>query len=165
MLVALHAQLHLASIERGDRHVAAADFFVGPFATSCLDDEVLVDIVLPTDGSDESWGRYKLKTAEGSWPIGVAAACVRPDSTGSGGSATVTLGALTATPLELAPLQLGDRSTMNDTERSQLQDLIFGADPQWWSDELADANYRRRVAGIVAARSIAAAITQRTSND
>lgn len=163
VLVALGATLHLAS-EPGDRYVAASDFFVGPFTTSRQVDEVLLDIVINHDRSDETWGRYKLKSAEGSWPIGVASACLRPDPVGSGATVAVTLGALTETPVELPTLELSDCTTVSTAEQNNIQALINNADPRWWSDELADADYRSRVAATVATRAISAAITQRKTN-
>ena len=165
VLVALHAQLHLSSNERGERSVPASDFFVGPFATSRQDDEVLTAVVLPQDSATEVWGRYKLKHSEGGWPIGVASACLRPDSEGSGGTVTITLGALCETPVELDALRLRDCTTPDRSEQAQIRDLISDADPLWWSDELADASYRNRVAGTVATRAVSGAIAQRMSND
>ena len=164
VLVALGATLHLAS-ETGNRYVAASDFFVGPFVTSRHVDEILVKIVINHDRGDETWGRYKLKTAGGSWPTGVAAARLRPDPIGSGATVVVTLGALTETPVELASLRLSDCTTVSPTEQAQIQAIISDANPRWWSDELADADYRSRVASTVATRAISAAITQRKSND
>lgn len=136
-LVALGARMRLASA-RGVREVAAADFFTGAFTTDRRPDEVLAAVVLPSpDGP--AFGYHKLKFSESSWPIATAA-CVR----GPGGW-RVALGGVAATPL-LVTLESADPRHV----RAEVARVL--TEP--WSDVLADGDYRRRVAPVVALRAI-----------
>ncbi|MEU6796770.1 FAD binding domain-containing protein [Nonomuraea wenchangensis] len=149
-LVALDARLRLASAG-GVREVAAADFFTGAFATARRPDEVLAAVTLPAPTGARP-GYTKLKLAESSWPIATAA-CVP----GQDGGLRVAVGAVAATPL-LVTLDPPGAGVADPAWRAHVREVVGAALDEPWSDVLADGEYRRRVAPVVAARAVADAL-------
>lgn len=133
-LVALDAELELHG-PGGARHVPAADFFTGAQETARNDDELLVAISVAADS--RPWAYEKLKLSESSWPIATVAGTASP-----GGSVTLTLGAVSATPLRLKP-----------RSEAEIPELLDAALVAPWDDVLAPADYRRRVAPAIARRA------------
>ncbi|MFC4852196.1 FAD binding domain-containing protein [Actinophytocola glycyrrhizae] len=141
-LVALNARLRLAKAG-GTREVAAADFFLGAFATAREPDEVLTAITVPDTGATPGYVKFKL--AEGSWPIVTAATLAGP-------AIRVVLGGAAAVPVvvELA------RSSWREQLRSEVDRVLTRP----WDDVLAPGDYRARIAPVIAARSVAAALAE-----
>jgi carbon-monoxide dehydrogenase medium subunit len=162
-LVALHARMDIASLARGTRSVPAAEFFAAPFKTIMQTDEMLTAIAVEPDASGDRWGYYKLKSAESSWPVAVAAARLR-DRSGSRCELSVTIGATTAVPTSFAPVQLTHREHHLPDEASAIRHAVHSAAVDWWSDELGGAAYRRRVAGSIAVRAVEAAMSNRSGH-
>ena len=97
-VLALGGTLVLASA-RGERRVAAQDYFLGLFATARHDDELLVACELPcvaAAGSDERQHFDELARRHGDYAVAGLAACARPV-------------AGTLLDVRLAFLSLGDR--------------------------------------------------------
>ncbi|GAB3434652.1 FAD binding domain-containing protein [Actinophytocola sediminis] len=150
-LVALGARLRLARAG-GVREVAAAEFFLGAFRTVREPDEVLTAIVV--SDVDGPTGYLKFKLVEGSWPIVTAATVV--------GSTRlrVVLGGTAAVPVavELDPPSAG---TTDPAWRAHVTTVVTtGIDDAGggWDDVLAPGSYRRRIAPVIAARSVADAL-------
>lgn len=156
-LVALGASFVLASRQRGERIVAAERFFKGAFQTDLLPDELLVDILLPHDTDGDRWGYVKLKSAESSWPIATAAARLKGPN-GGPATLTVTIGGACTRPILLEPITLDTVQTLGDQERALIAANVARSNPVWWTDELADAAYRMRVAVPIAMRAAEAAM-------
>ena len=156
-LVALSASFVVASRARGERVVSAQRFFKGAFAADLAPDELLVDILLPYDAAGDRWAYVKLKSAESSWPIATAAARVREDAQGAS-TLTLTIGAACETPISLGPVDIAAAGEIGATERLRIIELVEQSAARWWTDALADARYRRRVAGSVAVRAAEAAL-------
>lgn len=137
LLVALDATLTAASV-RGRRELAAGEFFADAFRTRLADDELLVSIRIPALEDRTRFGYEKLKFHESSWPIVTAAAVVRPT-----GSVRLALGGCCPVPVAL--------------ELEDVSDVLDAVEPavvEAWSDALASAAYRRRVAPVVARRAV-----------
>lgn len=148
-LLAAEAVLTLAG-HGGERTVPAAGFFLGACTTALRPGELLTGISITAGAPADRWGYAKLKRSEGSWPIVVAAARVR------GASVSVTVGAATAVPWTVSVSVPDD---FGRGERQALAELVVTTGVDWWDDELADAAYRRRVAGVVAVRAVEDALT------
>jgi carbon-monoxide dehydrogenase medium subunit len=72
VMLALNAQF-LARSSRGDRMIAAADFFQGPFTTALAADEILTEIRIPAAGGPASGTYLKLERKVGDFAtVGVA---------------------------------------------------------------------------------------------
>lgn len=140
----------------GRRSVAAEDFFIGAYRTALAAGEVLAEIVIPAAASRHYFGYYKLKIAEGSWPIATAAVRLELGAWGNVVSVAIALGGVSARPIRLAqsidwrlPLQADVLAALGADCQNALEDQ--------WSDELATGAYRKRVIGVVAVRAARAA--------
>ncbi|MEO8503914.1 MAG: xanthine dehydrogenase family protein subunit M [Acidobacteriota bacterium] len=73
LAVALDARLRLQSV-RGERWVAAADFFLGLFSTVLEQDEMLTEIAIPTAQAGSGWAFVEVARRHGDYAqLGVAA--------------------------------------------------------------------------------------------
>ena len=73
VMVALAAQFRLQSV-RGDRWVAASDFYQGLFTTALEEDELLVEISVPAMAARSGWAFHEVARRPGDYAIvGVAA--------------------------------------------------------------------------------------------
>ena len=84
--LALDLELVARSAARGERTIAARDFFAGPFATALEPDELLTDVRLPPSNANAGSAYRALPQQASGYPIaGVAVVLVR--ASGAGGSA------------------------------------------------------------------------------
>jgi aerobic carbon-monoxide dehydrogenase medium subunit len=156
-LVALDATMVLADVHRS-RRLPAREFFRGPFTTALDVGELLVAVEVPDPAPTAAWGYRKLKHGGSGWPVATASAVVDRDPDGAITAARVTLGAVAAVPFTVAlpPALLDD--VASERTAAAVRDLVASADPEWWTDEQADATYRRRVAAPVAVRALSDAL-------
>jgi CO/xanthine dehydrogenase FAD-binding subunit len=159
-LVALGATMRLASA-RSDREVAARDFFLGPFRCAAEPDEALHEVAIPKMPDRTKVGYYKLKLCEGSWPVATAACSITFDGDGSLRSASLVLGGVSEAPIPLDEIErvMADTSMTRD-HLEEIGAIASNAIAHPWSDELADGEYRRKVAGVVARRAVSMALGQ-----
>lgn len=144
-LVGLAASLVLCS-SRSTREVPAALFFRDAFETCAAPDELLTQIRIPLPVPGVGLGYHKHKLCTASWPIATATAVV-----GGDGSASVTLGGVTAVPVTIALDPTAASPTVGDRRLVELVDAVL-VEP--WSDVLADEAYRRRIAPVVVRRAL-----------
>ena len=145
--------MRITSRKRVTRQVPASEFFRGAFRTTLLPDELLVDIIVPVDRVDDRWGYVKLKTTESSWPVVVAAARLTR-SEDQPPTVSVTLGAAAETPFGIDRFALARATGLEPAECDSIRHAVQNTPALWWSDELTDGTYRRRVAGVIAVRAI-----------
>jgi carbon-monoxide dehydrogenase medium subunit len=145
-LVALDASLHLAS-RRGTRNIPASAFFSGAFVTQRKPDEILTAISVPVAPVVTRTAYLKLKHSASSWPI-VTGACQRLNVNGKD-KIRLSLGAVAASPVLME--WIFDASIAED-HADRLAEEAMAAIAEGWSDELADARYRRKAAKAVATR-------------
>jgi carbon-monoxide dehydrogenase medium subunit len=140
-LVVLDAELELASTA-GMRRVAARDFFEGPFRTARRENEFLARILIPLrDGTKVA--RYaKYKSCASSWPI-VTVACVLYQR--EPWTLALSVGAAAGVPTFHA--FTGELQALRAPERwvDAVVRQAGAAVGSGWSDELADASYRRAI--------------------
>jgi CO/xanthine dehydrogenase FAD-binding subunit len=154
VLVALDATMHLDG-PGGARITPAAAFFLDAYTVDLRRGELLTGVSVAARAA--RLGYYKLKLAEGSWPIATAAAVLPPTDAGSGGAgysgAVVTLGAISTRPiqLDLAPVLDDDGRLPSDAD---VDDWVAAQIGEPWDDELAPGDYRRMVAGVVLRRAL-----------
>ncbi|AXF12711.1 molybdopterin dehydrogenase (plasmid) [Paraburkholderia graminis] len=145
-LCALEARFELRSVQ-GVRYVPAREFFVDAFRTAKRDDEFLASILLPLDSTLVACRYQKYKASSSSWPI-VTVACSM--HRGEQESVRIAVGAAGRRPAyrhfiidESASCQIDD---FVERAAAGVLDLVG----EGWSDELADAEYRRAVVpGVV----------------
>jgi CO/xanthine dehydrogenase FAD-binding subunit len=154
VLVALDATMHLDG-PGGARITPAAAFFLDAYTVDLRRGELVTGVSVAARAA--RLGYYKLKLAEGSWPIATAAAVLPPIDAGSGGigfgGAVVTLGAISTRPiqLDLAPV-LDDAGRLPSD--ADVDDWVAAQIGEPWDDELAPGDYRRMVAGVVLRRAL-----------
>ncbi len=154
-LVALGARLRLARAG-GAREVAAAEFFLGAFRTARGPDEVLTSVTV--SDVDGPTGYVKFKLVEGSWPIVTAATVAGPDAL------RVVLGGAAAVPVAVG-LDPPSAGTNDPAWRGYVASVVAqGIDEAGggWDDVLSPGGYRRRIAPVIAARSVARALGEET---
>jgi CO/xanthine dehydrogenase FAD-binding subunit len=154
--VALGAKMRLLSAE-GEREVAAEDFFRGAFRTTARPDEVLTRMAIPTPPAGARFAYHKLKFGESGWPIATAACVLGLDEEGRCRSASLALGAVAETPLRVEVGDVLEGSPVTPEAAREVEEIAHRAVEEPWTDVLADGEYRKSVAGVVAKRALLAA--------
>ncbi|ALE58913.1 Carbon monoxide dehydrogenase medium chain [Paraburkholderia graminis C4D1M] len=154
-LAALEAEFELRS-SQGVRHVAAREFFIDAFCTARRADEFLIGVRVPRDTTLVACEYQKYKASASSWPI-VTVACSL--HRGEQISVRLAVGAAGRRPayrrfaideqVLLAP------DAFIEHAATSAQDLVG----EGWSDELADADYRRAVVPGVVKRHLRVLLT------
>jgi carbon-monoxide dehydrogenase medium subunit len=139
----------------GERRVPVHELFAGAMRSSLERSEILCALELPAPARGN--GYQKLKLMAGSWPIATAAACMELDEAGRCRSATLTLGAVSATPLRVAveSVLVGFEPTAKVLRAAA--ELAARALTTPWADALAPASYRAAVTAPLAQRALARA--------
>ncbi|HBK38415.1 xanthine dehydrogenase family protein subunit M [Actinomycetota bacterium] len=151
--LALDAEFTIAGAT-GQRCVAAADFFQGPFETAVGPDEILVSIAFPKlDG----WGGHyeKFNRAAQAWSIIGVAAAVRMEG-GKIAEARIGLTNVGGTPHRASAVEqaLVGASSIAEVEAASM----YASDNlSPFADEDADVDYRLHLARVLTARSVAKA--------
>jgi carbon-monoxide dehydrogenase medium subunit len=137
-LLALAATIEVRS-PTGTRSVPISDFLRGPFTTALETTELLTEVRVPEPAAGSGSAYEKVEHPASGFALVGAFALVRPD-----GEAVVALTGIGAHAVTVAA----------DDPAGALGDLdVFG-------DDFAPADYRRHLAGVVAARALERARTR-----
>ncbi|MEO6827271.1 MAG: FAD binding domain-containing protein [Microbacteriaceae bacterium] len=142
-IVALEASMVLRS-ERGQRVIAATEFFVDALETALEPGEVLEAILIPGTAAKARFSYQKFRTVTGSFPI-VTAACL---ADANDLVTRVVIGGAAVRPITI-------ELEGNESDQ-EVADLTRSRIDQPWSDVLANANFRRHTAGVMAQRAVRA---------
>jgi aerobic carbon-monoxide dehydrogenase medium subunit len=82
VMIALGAEVNIGST-RSRRHIAAADFATGVFATVLEPDEMIEAIQIPNAFSELRWGHYKISAKPGDFAESLAVAVIHKNGTGA----------------------------------------------------------------------------------
>ena len=132
VVLALGARIELRS-SGGERSVAAADFFQGPFTTALAERELITAVVVPVPPAGSGSAYVSVEHPASGFALAGAAALVRPDGTSS----------LAVTGVGATAFLLPD----GDPGEALATAEIYG-------DRFAAADYRRQLAGVVARRAL-----------
>ncbi|MFN8493927.1 MAG: xanthine dehydrogenase family protein subunit M [Caldilineaceae bacterium] len=88
--IALDAQLRLRS-QKGERWIAARDFYIGLFMTALAPDEILVEIALPPQPARTGWSIQEIARRRGDYAIVGVATTVTLDAQGKCAQACIAL--------------------------------------------------------------------------
>ena len=141
VLLALDASVTLVSAG-GRRSLALGDFLLGPFTTALAPAELVIDVVVPLPPRGSGSAYASVQHPASGFPLAGAAAVVAGD-----GTTRVAITGVAARPF-LAGGDVGDAIGSID---------VLG-------DGFASADYRRHLAGVVAARALETA-TARAAED
>ncbi len=161
-LVALHAEVRLLSVS-GERRMPAVEFFRDAFVTAARPDELLVEIEVPLDraATETATGHAyeKLKFTDGCYCIAGAACVARLGADGGLASVRLALGSVEAVPVRLTRVETlvaGARPT--DGLLDEVSSVARQAVAHPIDDVMADGDYRRAMAGVVARRALVRAV-------
>ncbi len=153
-LVALDAVCVLSSVQ-GSRRVPAAVFFTGAGRTARRPDELLVAIEVSPARPRTGFAYAKLKFTDGGYTIAGAACVLTMTADGACQTASVVLSGVTEAPLALptvASKLIGRRMTEDTLDAVAV--LASAAVEAPIADVMADGDYRRAMAGVVAAQAV-----------
>jgi carbon-monoxide dehydrogenase medium subunit len=151
--LALDAQL-VARSSRGERTIAAGEFFLGFLTTALAPDELLVEVRLPGLPPGHGAAFVELARRHGDFAVVGVAAAVALDGDGSIADARLAFIGVGGTPVRAREAEALLRGARPDG-------AVFAEAAERAKDELdpgsdahASAAYRRRVAGVLAQRAL-----------
>lgn len=150
-LSALEAILELQSVY-GARHVAARDFFRGAFRTAQRPNEFLARIRIPVFTGESVTDYVKHKFCTSSWPI-VTVACVL-HRCGEDVSVRVSVGAAATRPTFSTQTVGNAKANSLDSWITDFAYTVQASIEEGWTDELADAEYRRAIVPALVKRTL-----------
>ena len=141
----------------GDRAIPAGEFFVGPLTTAIEPGDLLVGVQVRPPPSGTGWAFEEVARTHGAFALAAAAALLHLDADGRIDTARLALAGVGGAPY--APGWLAE------TAVGELpgQDLFahvgerVRAEVEPFDDIHAPATYRKRLAGVLAARALGAA--------
>jgi CO/xanthine dehydrogenase FAD-binding subunit len=148
--LALDAELVVRST-RGERRVAADDFYEGALTTVLEEDEMMTEIRLPLPPSRTGYAFEELARRHGDFALVAVGCAVTFDEDGQMSAAKIALGGVGETPLALDLEALSDkRGPDNETFDELAGEVADRIEPG--SDLHASADYRRSIAAVLVRR-------------
>ncbi len=155
VMAVLRATLRLRS-SRGERAVPARDFFVDIMLTDLRPDELLVEVELPKLAEGAGAAYLRLARVEGSFPIVDAAAVVE------GVRPTIAIGGATGAPVLVEP-DVDVTDGPSPEALAAIGEVAHTACEDAYGDLNGSAEYRRRLAQVLARRAVETALAARSS--
>jgi CO/xanthine dehydrogenase FAD-binding subunit len=144
---------------RGERTVAAADFFVGHFTTALDDDELLTEVRFPAPPPGAGWAFHEIARRHGDFAlVGVAAMVTLDDDRIR--EARVALMGVADGPVRAVPAEaslagrLPEAGALEDAAREATRDL----EPA--SDLHGSSEFRRHLATVATRRALTTAVAR-----
>ncbi|HEY3068401.1 MAG TPA: xanthine dehydrogenase family protein subunit M [Methylomirabilota bacterium] len=158
VMVALDARLDVRSA-RGQRTLAAREFFTGYLSTALAPDEVIVDVRVPVIG-DAGHALEEFARRAGDFALVAALAVVSLDARGRVATARLGVGGVGPTPVRLPAAEdalVGHEPS--DERLTRVAAVVADAlDPQ--ADAFASAAYRRHLARVLIRRALTRAVAR-----
>jgi 4-hydroxybenzoyl-CoA reductase subunit beta len=160
VLIALGAEVKIASAQ-GEKIIPLAEFFTGRGKKPNIlkPDEILAEVRIPTPGHGATGGYEKLRVRESmDFPMAGVAVMVKRSRSGTIEQAKMVLGAVGPSPIEVpkaAGLLEGHKPT-EDLLQSVSREAMDRAQPV--GNLAMDANYRRKMVGVLAERALRRAL-------
>ena len=140
---------------KGERTIAAADFFRGLYTTALAPDELIVRVRVPKTGS-AGWSYVKFRRRSIDWATVGVAAVVRAN--GSIDEARVSLVNMGPRPLRATAVEDALRGGARDGVAAAAGRADAGADPP--SDTWASADFRRHLARVITEQAVNDALSR-----
>ena len=162
--LALDGEFVLSSASN-QRVLKAENFFISPLTTAIEPGELLTEIRLPARSEEWRWGFQEVCRRQGDFAMVGAVSLLQLDGDGVCQSACITMFGVGGTPLRIRRAEealLGNRidgSVLEDVSKIVSEEL----DPD--SDIHASATYRKEVGGVIARRTLEAAISRVNGDD
>ena len=158
--VALDAQLRVQS-QRGERWLAARDFYVGLFTTDLAPDEILVEIAIPPMPAHTGWSILEFARRRGDYAIVGVAAMVTLNQAGQCNTARLVLLSVGEGPVtahQAVEMLLGERPTASLIKAAAQTAATVDIDPN--QDIHASVAYRRHLAQVLSQKALIQAFQQ-----
>ena len=155
----LDAEIELRSA-RGDRTVAAADFFAGVFTTALAPDELLTALRVPCAPSGQGWGFRSMSRRVGDFALAAAAVTLTLDGAGRVEALHAALGGVEATPVTMGPMAYTQQGQAPNAAWIAALARAFAAACDPIDDPRVPATYRRELAEALLARALADALAR-----
>jgi aerobic carbon-monoxide dehydrogenase medium subunit len=152
VLAALDGEVVAKSV-RGERTIAARDFFKGIMTTALRDDELLVEARLPLLPPDTRCGFYEFSRRAGDFALAAAAGIYRLDG-GKIGEPRLALGGVEVNPRRIATAEcaLAGAVPGDQAFRAAAKTAMEAVDPM--EDIINSAEFRRDLVLAVARRAL-----------
>jgi carbon-monoxide dehydrogenase medium subunit len=152
VLVALDGEV-LAKSARGERVIAARDFFKGIMTTALRDDELLIEARLPLPPAGTRWGFYEFNRRAGDFALAAALATYRLEA-GKIVEPRVAIGGAEVNPRRLAEAEraLAGSEPGDKAFRAAAAAATAAIDPM--EDNLNTAEFRRDLVLAVTRRAL-----------
>jgi carbon-monoxide dehydrogenase medium subunit len=162
VLLALEARFLIAG-SKGERRVAAADFFQGMMTTAIGDGEILTAVEVPAKKPEQGMAYAKFAHPASRYAV-IGAAAIVTMSKGACAGAQVALGGLLPAPVRLEKVEAALIGTpASDAAIGKAVGAVVShLDGDVLGDVFASADYRKAVAPVYVKRALAAAV-QRAS--
>ena len=161
-LLALEAQVRLASA-KGERTVAAADFFIDAFTTALEPGEIVVEVAVPAEESSEGYRYEKAPHPASGFAIVGVAARIRlakpPSAAKSGGKISMARIGVTGMGAHAFRALEAERLLESGAGLDQAVATV-GQDVEANADLYASADYRKHLARVRAKRAISVALSR-----
>lgn len=159
LLAALDARL-LVAAQHGRREVAAGDWIVGDGVTQQQPDEILLRIDISLLGDGEGIGYRRLAARQGlARPLACAAARIALDHNGTVAAARLFVGAVGARPQRMVQAETMLTGCHLTAELNAAIEASVSREVEQLPDERCGAPYKVQVAGVLARRAVADAVT------
>ncbi len=156
--VALDAQLRVRS-QRGERWIAAREFYVGLFTTDLAADELLVEIVLPPQPPRTGWSIQEMARRQGDYALVGVTATITLDEAGRCQQANLTLLSVGDGPvLAQQAMRLLIGETPNPELIAAAAEICATHDIEPNGDIHASTAYRRHLAKVLTRRALQEAV-------
>ena len=157
-ILALEAELVARSRERGERTIAASDFFVGPFATALEPDEILIEVRLPAGLPNAGSAYCALPSPASGYPIAGVAVVLTHTPQNNGAPAAIERCVIGVAGVGEQPYRALDveRAVLEGASPADAIESI-AAGQRVSSDIHADRDYRAAMAVVMARRAFEAA--------
>jgi carbon-monoxide dehydrogenase medium subunit len=156
--VATGAEMVVRSV-RGERIVAADDFFVSHFTTALDDDELITEVRIPSGPVGAGWAFHEIARRHGDFALVGVAAMVAMDQDRIGDT-RITLMGVADRPVRatVAEAALVGHPVDEDTTAAAAHEATKDLDPA--SDMHGSAAFRRHLAGVAVRRALTTAASR-----
>jgi CO/xanthine dehydrogenase FAD-binding subunit len=156
--VATRAEMTVRSA-RGERIVAADDFFVGHFTTVLDDDELLTEIRFPESPAGAGWAFHEIARRHGDFALVGVAAMVTLDDDRIGDARVVLMGVADG-PVRATAAEVGLRGQLPEPDVLEASGREATRDLEPASDLHGSSEFRRHLAAVAARRALATAVAR-----
>jgi CO/xanthine dehydrogenase FAD-binding subunit len=162
VVTALRGELVLRSV-RGERRVAADEFFTGYLSTVLEPDEILTEIRLPTQPPGAGVAFLEVSRRHGDFALVAAAVCLTLDPSGGCNSMRLVLAGVDGVPFQHPAAERALVGTKLGTQDVEEAVAMIAAELAPQSDLHASSTYRREAARVLVTRAIGTAAARARS--